>query len=78
MAADAAPAPQQAPPPPPPSAAAIAAPLAVVDALYGAAGRPAADGDWGVTAYFAALASDPALVAQVSLDASELVAGACV
>ena len=52
-------------PPPPPSAAALTAPLAVVDALFGAAGRPAVEGDWGVAAYFAGVAADPALAAQV-------------
>jgi hypothetical protein len=55
----------QQPPPPPLTPDAITAPLAVVDALFAAAGRPGTDGDWGVAAYFGALAADPALSDQV-------------
>lgn len=46
-------------------AAAVANPLAAVASLHAAAGSPAADGDWGVAALFAAVAADPALAAQV-------------
>ena len=49
---------------PRPTAAAIADPLAAVAVLYAAAGRPGADGDWGVEAFFTALADDPELAAQ--------------
>ena len=54
------------PPPPPPSAPALTAPLSIVDALFASAGRPTVDGDWGVASYFASVAADPVLAAQVS------------
>ena len=54
------------PPPPSPSATALTAPLSIVDALFASAGRPTVDGDWGVASYFASVAADPVLAAQVS------------
>ena len=51
--------------PSPPSATALTAPLTIVDSLFTAAGSPTVDGDWGVANYFASVAADPALAAQV-------------